>query len=94
MSVIWATKTTLRATGADAGQQFQRSIGLRTRRDLSTRLTILASTAELEGRYNVIYGSAIMCHLPDPLNLNVYLGSLAQDALFSSVVNTEARLVC
>lgn len=40
--------------------------------------------AEIEGRYNVIHGSAIMCHLPDPLNLNAYLGSLAQDALFSS----------
>ncbi|HEY5316191.1 MAG TPA: methyltransferase domain-containing protein [Pirellulales bacterium] len=38
--------------------------------------------APLEGQYDVVVASAIMCHLPDPLNFLAFLASKAKEAIF------------
>lgn len=38
--------------------------------------------ASISRRYDVVVASAVMCHLPDPLNFLAFLGSLAKEAVF------------
>jgi len=49
----------------------------------------------IRGQYDVVISSAIMCHLPDPLNFLAYLGRVARHAIFffGQVVDTDALLV-
>lgn len=46
-------------------------------------------------RFDVVIASAIMCHLPDPLNFLAYLGSIAKEAIFfwGQILDTEELLV-
>lgn len=51
--------------------------------------------APLEGKYDVVAASAIMCHLPDPLNFLAFLASMAREAIFffDQVVDSPELLV-
>ena len=51
-------------------------------------------SAPIRRKYDVVSASAIMCHLPDPLNFVAFLGSMAREAIlfFGQVVDTDALL--
>lgn len=51
--------------------------------------------AKVGKRYDVVVASAIMCHLPDPLNFLAFLGSIAKEAVFfwGQMLDTEEYLV-
>jgi hypothetical protein len=55
----------------------------------------VSRSAPLEGRYDVVAASAIMCHLPDPLHFLAFLASKAREAIFfwGQVINTDSLLV-
>ncbi len=50
--------------------------------------------APIRGEYDVVSASAIMCHLPDPLNFLAFLGGMAREAIFffGQVIDTDALL--
>jgi hypothetical protein len=52
-------------------------------------------SARIYRRYDVVVASAIMCHLPDPLNFLAFLGSLADEALFfwGQMIDSDEYLV-
>ncbi|HEX3656964.1 MAG TPA: methyltransferase domain-containing protein [Pirellulales bacterium] len=56
----------------------------------------ISHTAPVEGKYDVVVASAIMCHLPDPLNFLAFLASKAREAVFfwGQVIDTDNLLVC
>jgi hypothetical protein len=90
-----------RAVGADGGAYFQSSIQF-LNEVLGTEAEFIPAlydarlhSAPIEGTYNVVSASAIMCHLPDPLNFLAFLGSLATDAIFyfGQIVDTDALIV-
>jgi hypothetical protein len=49
----------------------------------------------LPRKFDVVCASAILCHLPDPLNFLAYLGSLANEAVFfwGQTIDTEHFVV-
>ena len=46
-------------------------------------------------RFDVVVASAVMCHLPDPLNFRAFLGSVAKEAIFfwGQMLDTDDYLV-
>src|SRR5262249_6142491 len=73
---------------ADMGLQYQRSISL-LNEALGTDVRFIHSTydschhtSDIDGRFTVVVASAILCHLPDPLNFLAHLGALAEEAIF------------
>jgi hypothetical protein len=53
------------------------------------------NSAPIQGTYSVVCASAIICHLPNPLNFLAFLGSLATEALFifGQVIDTDNLIV-
>jgi hypothetical protein len=51
--------------------------------------------AKIGKRYDVVVASAVMCHLPDPLNFLAFLGSLATEAVFfwGQMIDSDELLV-
>ena len=51
--------------------------------------------AKVGRRYDVVVASAIMCHLPDPLNFLAFLGSIAKEAVFfwGQMLDTDDYLI-
>lgn len=54
-----------------------------------------AHGARIRRRYDVVVASAVMCHLPDPLNFLAFLGSLANEAVFfwGQMIESDEYLV-
>lgn len=54
-----------------------------------------ARTARVDKRYDVVVASAVMCHLPDPLNFLAFLGSVAKEAIFfwGQMLDTDDYLI-
>jgi hypothetical protein len=52
-------------------------------------------TAPVSGKYSVVCASAILCHVPDPLDFLAFLGSLASEAVFffGQVIDTDELIV-
>jgi hypothetical protein len=51
--------------------------------------------ARIRKRFDVVVASAVMCHLPDPLNFLAFLGSLANEAVFfwGQMIDSDEYLV-
>jgi SAM-dependent methyltransferase len=87
-------------TGADLGLHYANSIeflnsilGTSTK-FIHTFYDFRAHAAPIHEKYDVVCASAVMCHLPDPLNFLAYLGSIANEAVFyfGKVVETDALI--
>lgn len=87
-----------RCVGSDLGAQYVYSIAF-LNKVLGTNAGFvhapydpLTRTAPDVGTFDVVVASAIMCHLPDPLNFLAYLGSVAKEAIFywGQVIHTDA----
>jgi SAM-dependent methyltransferase len=87
--------------GTDAGMHFGESIAFLNEvlgTDVAFHQRIYSPTepcAPLPRKFDVVCASAILCHLPDPLNFLAYIGSLANEAVFywGQVVDSEHFLV-
>ena len=84
--------------GMDLGPQYRESIKflnkvLGTDVDFFQRCysPVNRCAEPLRRKYDVVWVSAILCHLPDPLNFLSYVASLANEAVFfwGQVVDTE-----
>lgn len=86
--------------GIDRGAHYAKSIGF-LNEALGTQASFRegqydpSRPLEIGRKFDVVCGSAIACHLPDPLNFLAFLGSLANEAVFffDQVVDTDDLLV-
>lgn len=64
-------------------------------RFVNQRYSPVEHKANIGKRYDVVVASAIMCHLPDPLNFLAFLGSAAKEAVFfwGQMVDSDDYLV-
>jgi SAM-dependent methyltransferase len=62
---------------------------------LNQRYSPETHTAKVGKRFDVVVASAIMCHLPDPLNFLTFLGSIAKEAVFfwGQMLDTDDYLI-
>jgi hypothetical protein len=87
--------------GTDAGVHFGESIDflngvLGTDVEFFHRIySPIEQCAPLPRKFDVVCASAILCHLPDPLNFLVYVGSLANEAVFfwGQVIDSDHFIV-
>jgi SAM-dependent methyltransferase len=62
---------------------------------VNRRYSSIEHKASIGRRYDVVVASAIMCHLPDPLNFLAFLGSVAKEAVFfwGQMIDSDDYLV-
>jgi len=91
----------MQGVGTDMGPQYEHSISL-LNEALGTNARFIHSTydtrrhtSEIDGRFKVVVASAILCHLPDPLNFLAHLGTLAEEAIFfcGQLIESDTLLV-
>jgi hypothetical protein len=91
-----------RAVGAEGGGYFGESVAF-LNKVLGTSAEFIPAfydpqthTAPIAGKFDIVSASAIMNHLPDPMDFMAYLGTLANEAVFyfGQVVDTDALIVC
>jgi hypothetical protein len=90
-----------RTFGADGGLHFERSITF-LNHALGTNAEFIHALYDprkhdgpIYGSYDVVSASAILCHVPDPLEFLSFLGSLANEAVFffGQVIDSDDLLV-
>jgi SAM-dependent methyltransferase len=86
--------------GADGGWHFEKAM-LFLNEILGTNAKFIGALydprthlAAIPGTYDVVSASAILCHLPDPLDFLAFLGTLANEAIFyfGQVVDSDVLM--